>query len=412
MAFLRDEIRQQKMLEAGVDVDKFLRDLTISETSMIYEIQLSKEVFKLEAEARDWLNSHSQWSAAITDGGTVWRAGALSTAQVDLDTQVEITLRRGIVVKAADLRPSVPMGNYAFNNVDMSEKGAVIALAEGLPYIIEIARVAEGTHATYGALKITAKDLESFERNFNLKITGVDLAVNEDHKKNEAFGWFKSVFRSQDQERLYGEVSWNAKGITALSDKLYRYFSPEFRFNYVHPHTGTEHGPTLMGGALTNYPFLKMDAITELNQKQENEMADKDTVSLSEHNTKVLDLTNKLRDTEVALSTNTKVLEGLRASNTELSDKVKSMEEAQEKAAKEVKNTKLFSENKINAAQLVALNEGKSFEDVLALGTKLNTTAKGGGPVEDVELSEGDLRAMKNAGVTKEEYIAANKLSK
>src|SRR5690606_31009454 len=71
-----------------------------------------------------------------------------------------------------------------------------IQLNDSQPHIIEIARVAEGARASFGLIKITEETLKSMELNFNNKVTDVDLSINEDHKKNEAFGWFKDVFRA------------------------------------------------------------------------------------------------------------------------------------------------------------------------------------------------------------------------
>jgi len=265
--------------------------------------------------------------------------------------------------------------------------------------------VAEGDHPSYGKLKITQDNLEKFVINFKSNVTGVDLAVNEDHKKNEAFGWFKDVFLSFDKQTLYGQVNWNTKGTTALSEKQYRYFSPEFRFNYVHPHTGIEHGPTLLGGALTNYPFLKMEAITELNNKQTTKevIVENTTIDLSVHNEKVVELSNKV----TAVSAE---LDAAKAENIELNGKVKELETKIESEAKKTAHEKLFNDNKISKAQLVALNEGKGMIEVLALSEAMNVEAKGETATvkETVELSAKEKDLCDKLGLSSEEFRAAN----
>jgi len=411
MSFLIEQIKDQKILEMEVVLDDFIEENKISESAIIHTVVFDKAVFKEETEVREYLKKILyEWNPSIVDNGDVFTAVVVASSQVDLETEIEVVLRRGVTVKAADLMPVMVFEDVMFNDkgeVNLSSKFGTINLHEGLPHIIEVARVAEGDHPSYGKLKITQEHLESMANNFKSNATGVDLAVNEDHRKNEAFGWFKDVFLSFDKQVLFGQVQWNTKGVQALSEKEYRYFSPEFRFNYTHPLSGEDFGPTLLGGALTNYPFLKMEAITELNNKesQGDEIVSKETsIDLSEHNGIVVDLNTKLNAKDVELST-------ANAANVELNDKVKVLEEKIEKAGKEKVNQKLFDDNKINASQLVALNEGKGILEVLALNEKMNTEAKGGNTEGDkeIQLSEGEKKTAKSLGLTDEEFIAGNK---
>lgn len=409
MAFLINQIREQRLLEMEVEVDSFIRDNGISEESMIYQMVFDKEVFQTEVEVLEYLTNKGYIDPSISEGESEFTAMLLSPSQLDLETEVRVEIRRGVVAIAADMMPVMTFDEVQFNEsgeVNLSSKFGTIDLHEGLPNIIEIARVAEGEHPSYGKLKISQQHLETMERNFKAKVTGVDLSVNEDHKKNEAFGWFKDVFLSFDKQTLYGQIVWNSKGTTALSEKEYRYFSPEFRFNYVHPHSGTEHGPTLLGGALTNYPFLKMEAIVELNNKEQGDsnMSTEKTIELSVHNQTVVDLNSKI--TEVSTK-----LDVAEAKNIELSDKVKELEGVIELNAKKAAHEKLFNEGKIDRAQLVALNEGKGVLEVLALGGNLNTSAKGSEKTETetVELSAKEKEIAAKLGLTEEEFAAANK---
>lgn len=411
MAFLIDQIKEQKILEMEVAVDQFIKDNNISESAMIFEMQFSKEVFAEEKEVREYLKDKYFFSPEISEHDDYFTAKLVPANQVDESTEIEIELRRGVIAYAADLNPVPRFEEIAFNEkgeVMLTSKCGTIDLSDGsLPHIIEIARVAEGEHPAYGKLKITQEHLEAMALNFKSNVTGVDLAVNEDHKKNEAFGWFKDVFLSFDGQVLYGQVAWNAKGTRALSEKEYRYFSPEFRFNYVHPHTGAEHGPTLLGGALTNYPFLKMDAIVELNNKKQGAKAMNDqTIALSEYTKKVeenSELKGKVTDLE-------KQVETQKANEIELSTKIKDLEEKVAKQDKEAAHKKLFDEGKINKAQLVALNEGKTFLEVLALNEKMNTAEKGSDTPdkETKELSAKEQDVAAQLGLTAEEFNAVN----
>lgn len=307
------------------------------------------------------------------------------------------------------------METYNFSDKGVIFSGCKLASIDfaedkkDLPQVIEVARVVKGEHPTYGIIEITKEHLESFVANFNSKVTGTDLAVNEDHKKNEAFGWFKDLFLNEEGDICYGTVNWNAKGTRALSEKEYRYFSPEFRFNYQHPHTKKEHGATLLGGALTNYPFLKMDAITELSEKPTTPNKGKTVqIDLKDHEAKVVELSAKITEANAkADAANAQVIA--------LSDKIKTLEADAEKKSKEAAHKKLFDDGKINAAQLVALNEGKSMLEVIALNETMNTKATGGSgtkedPKHSVALSEEDKKVMNSLGLTEQEYRDANKL--
>lgn len=410
MNFLIDEIRNQKFLEHEVDVENLISEKNISKDSIVFKYELDKKVFKDEVEVKEYLKSKYVYNYELETTDTMYVATVVSAAQVDFDTEIELEIRRGVKVYAADLLPIMPLNDVlmfsAKGELTLGNDLGEIKLSEGLPYIIEVARVAEGDHPSYGKLKITQEHLESFVNNFKSKVTGVDLAINEDHKKNEAFGWFKDVFLSFDKQRVYAQVLWNTKGTTALSEKQYRYFSPEFRFNYTHPHTGKEHGATLLGGALTNYPFLKMDAITELSEKSNKERLKVQTIDLNEHNKIIVELNAKMNEVQAKL-------DAASSREIELNSKVKSLEEAIEKKNKETAHKKLFDDGKINAAQLVALNEGKSMLEVIALNEPMNTKGAGAtGSVKEkaIELSADDKAIAAKLNLTEEEYINANKL--
>ena len=412
--FLIDQIKQQKFLELDVDMDKFITDNNISSDTIIFKLALDKKVYKDKKEAREYLQDKYVYSPEISEDEDNFIVAIVSTAQIDPTTEIEVKIRRGVVAYAANLLPVIHEQSQL--SYDFSGKGEIftgsdlgeIKLNDGLPFIIEIARVAEGEHPTYGKLKITQEHLESMVDNFKSRVTGVDLAVNEDHKKNEAFGWFKDVFLSHDKQTLFGQISWNTKGMQALSEKAYRYFSPEFRFNYVHPHSGKEFGAALLGGALTNYPFLKMEAITELSSKDINKKGAKQmsTIELSEHNKVVVELNGKLNEVQSKL-------DAAAAREIELSSKVKTLEMDAEKKSKEAAHKALFDAHKINAAQLVALNEGKSMLEVIALNEPMNPKAAGTtvAPKKDViELSADDKAIAAKLGLTEEEYAAANQI--
>jgi phage I-like protein len=407
---IRDLLMRRKIFEAEAEVDSFIEEneIDLESNTVIQSLIFDKEAFQDEAEAREWAADHGFHSGKVDETEESFRIRQLDSSQFDKTTLRTIEIRRGIQAVIGQLAEQI------YSEIMFSEKGEMglglkletINFHEGLPHIIQIARVAEGEHPSYGKLKITQQDLEAMERNFKSNVTGVDLAINEDHKKNEAFGWFKDVFLSFDKQTLYAQIQWNNKGMTALSEKEYRYFSPEFRFNYVHPHSGKEHGPTLLGGALTNYPFLKMDAITALNNKTKNkgETTVEKTIELSIHNQTVVELSNKVTAAEAkAKKAEDQVME-LNAKVEELTNQI-------ENSKKQAIHEKLFNEGKISKAQLVALNEGKGMLEVLALAETMHTEPKGSdvAPKVTVELSAKEKEFAAALGLTDEEFAIYNK---
>ena len=405
MNFLKDILKEKKWIEADKEIEDFLEQNDISDKAIVYKIELGKERFKTEEEAREYLSSKYYWDYTIEETDTHFIAVAISEEQLKI-TNMQIQIGREAVGFIADLITVCDCEEIVFNDkgeVRLSSKFGAINLSEGAPHIIEIAKVSKGTHPIYGEVDITQQHLESFESNFNNKVAGVDLAVNEDHSKKEAFGWFKDVFLSFDKQTLLGQINWNTKGTKALSEKEYRYFSPELSFNYTHPHTGEQHGPTLLGGALTNYPFLKMDAITNLNNKNKNGANNMNTIELSVHNEKVVELSTEINGLKVSVDSE-------KAKNVELSAKITALETEKKDTAKKAAHQKLFDTQKITAAQLVALNDGKSFLEVLSLNEKTNPKAKGANPNPSeevvVDLNEGEIKVAEQLGLTPEEYQA------
>jgi len=409
MAFLIEQIKEQKILEMEVNLDDFLKENAISETAMIQTMLFDKEVFKEETEVRDYVKSHYlTWEPQVEEREDDFIVVLFSKEQIDVSSEIIVELRRGVTAFSYDLKPVVNTQEIAFNSKGAKSfvsKIDTIDFSNGLPHIIEIAKVANGYHPRYGNIEVTTDHLKSFVKNFDAKVTDVDLAVNEDHEKKEAFGWYKDVWLSQDGTTLYGSIQWNTKGTSALSEKDYRYFSPEFHFNYIHELTGEEHGPTLLGGALTNYPFLKMNAIIELNNKNtltKEEVVTKETqIDLSVHNQTVVELNGKVSSLEVDL--NAKISE-----NETLNTELNTLKETIALNAKKQAHEKLFLEGHITEAQKKTLDDGGTMLEVLALNAKMNTKPAGTivETTEVVELNATEKSLAEKMGLSEDEFKA------
>lgn len=134
---------------------------------------------------------------------------------------------------------------------------------------IQLFRTGTFFHDEYGEFQITPEMLSKMLSNFEANVRGVDLAIDYKHDSHDiAAGWIKSLFLSQDGNELWAKVNWTPKGSTVLTEKEFRYISPEFTYDYQDNESLKKFGPTLLGAGLTNRPTIKkMDAVVELAEK-------------------------------------------------------------------------------------------------------------------------------------------------
>lgn len=124
-----------------------------------------------------------------------------------------------------------------------------------LPSEIQVLPIGRWATKKYGALAIQEEDVDKICENFADNVrAGVPIDV--DHDGKAAAGWIKSLI-NRGSEGLWASVEWTKLGREMLQDKIYRFFSPEFSFNYEDPEFSTEHGPVLVAGTLTNRPLFK-----------------------------------------------------------------------------------------------------------------------------------------------------------
>lgn len=131
------------------------------------------------------------------------------------------------------------------------ESGAAV------PSMIHLIPVGTWAHDVYGPIVIGATDIREFVQNFDAKIRkGVFItAGHEGYAELPAQGWITRV-EARDNG-LWGEVEWTALGVETLTDKQYKFFSPEFYPIYEDPETHVISRNVLTGGALTKSPYFK-----------------------------------------------------------------------------------------------------------------------------------------------------------
>lgn len=397
----------KKFVEMEEEVDKLIEDNDVEPGSLGQRIEFDNSVFSDKDQVDDFLRAHVFTDASIDETKKGFEVILFDEIAFIDSTIRKIKIRDGVTIYVGLLRPMSAENPLLFN----LKEGDSLKLSADIPYVIELATVVDGFHAAYGEVKITKKNLISFKENFENKVVGVDLSIDFDHETREAAGWIKEVFLSDDGDTLFGVIKWTPKGAVSLTDREFRYLSPEFHPNWVHPHTRKEYGPTLLGAALVNRPFLKMDAIVGLNESKNKGVPKMEkTIALADHNQKVVDLQKDIDALKLSEGTAVTTAKNLQGKVETLTKENTELKLSAEKKEKEDKHNVLFSEGKINKAQLTALNEGKTLLDVLSLNDKLNTTPAGSNEADNkvVKLSDAEKAMAKKMDLTEEEFHAAN----
>ena len=408
MSLLKQLLMDKKFYEMEADVDKFIEKSGIEPGSMGQRLEFDSEVFSDADQVQDFLRAHLFETPSVEKKKGKFIATIIDSIGFIESTIEEVEIREGVTLVVGILKPMSADNPLLFGAKDSDS----IKLSSDIPYVIELANVVNGFHVNFGEVAITQKDLISFKNNFEDKVIGVDLSIDFDHETREAAGWIREVFLSEDGNTLLGVIRWTPKGAVSLTDREFRYLSPEFHPNWVHPHTGIAHGPTLLGAALVNRPFLKMDAIVGLNTGKDKGVPKVDTITLADHNVKVVSLQEQIQTLTLSEGTAVKTAKTLQEKVVTLSEENKGLKETAEKKAKEDKHNMLFSEGKINKAQLDALNAGQEMLDVLALSEQMNTKPAGDGGADNkaVQLSDAEKDFCKKMGLTEQEFFDANKV--
>ena len=121
---------------------------------------------------------------------------------------------------------------------------------------VTVTRAGSFTDPRYGRFEISQSMLLAMVANFNEGAYGQDIFIDVAHKpENGAAG--KVVNLSVEGNRLRARVEWTDFGIQAVKEKGYQYLSAEYHENYKDNEAGKEHGPVLLGAALTVRPVIK-----------------------------------------------------------------------------------------------------------------------------------------------------------
>ncbi len=260
--------------------------------------------------------------------------------------------------------------------------------------VIEIECLKSGKfrHPWYGVMSFDEKFFNNIIKNFEANIPNPEIAFDFKHQPDwGAAAWIESLFVKRGN--LFARASLTKKGRQSILDKEFRYFSIEYTDDYVEylftenetkegkkieTEKTVSHGPTILGGGLTNRPFIKGMGPVSLSETGEIiEMEEVLEGNLNEN-------LNKNKEVKVEMD---KTLEELKAEQEEIKKKLAEIEEDKdekmkkgEKKAKEEEdedkeafkaklseiseNIKKLSEKEVNPiSETKTNNEVKKFEE-------------------------------------------------
>lgn len=178
-----------------------------------------------------------------------------------------------------------------------------------IPNKIHLIPVGQWEHDLYGPIIINNADISEFIRNFNAGVRkGVFItAGHEGMQELPAVGWVKEVEARDDG--LWGTVEWNSNGLESLSEKEYKFFSPEMCRDYEDPETHQYYRNVLTGGALTKSPYFKeLQAIVFSDKNIKSNLKDKQKMSKTLEEVLALEVTALTDEDKAVLEANKEAL--------------------------------------------------------------------------------------------------------
>lgn len=114
-------------------------------------------------------------------------------------------------------------------------------------------------HPLHGTMVFDTAKLNGLATSVKSKVRGIDPDIDYDHKTdpakgNQAAGWVKDADVRGDG--LWIQVDFTDTAVGEVKEKKYRYFSAEFVDEWTDAQ-GVTHKDVLMGGGLTNRPYMK-----------------------------------------------------------------------------------------------------------------------------------------------------------
>lgn len=276
----------------------------------------------------------------------------------------EVKTKKASELYLKNLIPLVEIPKMAFKEA----KTEIEVLAEG-----------EWKHPSYGIIKISEEDIDKFIKSFDDNVRMVDIAVDQEHMPEKgAAGWYKKLRKVYEdgKAKLKATIEWTKLGQNLIKDGVFKYFSPEFDFDYEDLETHETFENVLLGGALTNRPYFKSLApvafsetlyagfTSEFNKKGgEKKMLTKEELKAKLAENADFELEEKASDKEKKLFEEVKAEVAKEAEDAKKAEEEEAKKKAEEEEAKKKaeEDGKKLSENYISKADHVKqMNEVKS----------------------------------------------------
>lgn len=133
-----------------------------------------------------------------------------------------------------------------------------LSLSDSGDILIPAARVATLWHPWFGALHLDDDLFDSFMDNRDTNVVGRELSVDIDHGRSAvgsaSMAWVNDMFLDRDIFFMQAEPTDAGREVLGT---VFKYASISYQDNYVDPETRVNFGPTLLGVAATNSPFVR-----------------------------------------------------------------------------------------------------------------------------------------------------------
>lgn len=147
----------------------------------------------------------------------------------------------------------------------------VSEVAEAKP--VEIMRVGAFTSHSGKEVEVTSDDLDLYVQNFEAGAAGQDVPIDVQHRRDEAAGWLKRVWREGD--RLLGQVDWNEMGKRLVGEQIYRYLSATIHLKNKFIHSiSLVNFPAIKGlrpVELSAYTYIEGGGQDRVNQQEQSQ---------------------------------------------------------------------------------------------------------------------------------------------
>jgi hypothetical protein len=205
--------------------------------------------WKVEKDASA-CSASKPWAVKNANTGAVGgRCHATRNSAVKQQRALYAALHRG-EIKMSEHNFLVPVKQFAEDAASLDED---IVWVQAFPFDT-------WDHPIFGETTIDESVATKYIHNFNNGVRGQDIATNYDHgldpaKGGKASGWIKEM-AIRDGSLWFG-VNFTETAKQEIKDGEWKYFSTEIEDEWTHPHTKEVYQDVVVGGGLTNRPWVK-----------------------------------------------------------------------------------------------------------------------------------------------------------